>query len=869
MLRFFHAVSAGLVLPAVVLLALSLLVSSLLVSSLLASRPARADGKPAHSMVAQTFEPARNNGTPLVQVRFSNTVIGTFAIDTGEYESVITEDFAKKAKLDPTSYHRLLFGFGFAPLTYVEVPQVRLENLEMLKPTFRVVSQDFLFPMSGRPIDGIIGGDMLSRFALRIDYPAHEIIWITPGNLSSVDAAALGFTPQTLIELGQERTRSNSKVNHYTIRADFQNGDSAASEDMFIDTGAPKTLVSQELAEELHLRPLATETVKTLSEPLALVNRSTVAKMQIGLVVLSDVSVVAPQRNDTGFPSLLGESVLSNCVVLFDFGPHRFYLKPVLPPAKDDSAAPLDKKQIVWDRLRMSPDLPIVEQMLADGFAPDAQDALAEQIARLKTPVSDSAKEIERLEKLGALLHQGQDEGGAKTAWTQATALAKTAVQAHPDDGVQAQRWVTALNLAGRTDEAEAAAVQTTVHLPRYAPGWQLLGTVLTAKVFAILEGSEKPVTEAGVVKFTLQTQEDHLTATQTVQVEALLVQAHTAFDKSITLDPAEPEGYRDRALFRLVSRIALSVMQQKGLRITLPASEVPSVETALALAVADWQLWGSARQSDVSKDAEKLRTLAYLDRALPFFHDRSWLTQHLKGTSGTLPPALMTTADVEARLKELTQNPDKKLAASAWTALGVVQAGSSDASGSDASGSNASSSAQAENSWRQALALDPAQSDALTALATHLKQQGQWTDLSALLAQQAAAHDSVPTRLLLASLLNGEGLSADAEMQVRAAKALAPDNATVNLILADLLLARSSGNTAALSEAAACLAAAKTGYGTLATPEQEATLTTSQAIWLALDHDPDAAEKQLAALARKQPNCTQVREALAALIPY
>jgi len=845
-----------------------------LLACVLVSSQAWADGKPAHRMVAQTFEAARNNGTPLVQVRFSNTVIGTFAIDTGEYESVIADGFAKKAGLNPTSYRRLLFGFGFAPLTFVEVPQVRLENLEMLKPTFRVVSPDFLPPFSGRAIDGIIGGDLLSRFALRIDYPAHEIVWITPGNLSSKEAAELGFTPQTSIELGQERTRSNSKVNHYTIRADFQNGDAAASEDLMIDTGSFDTVVSNALAEELHLRPLATEIMGTLSEPLAPVSRSTIAKMQIGPVVLSNVSVVAPQRTDTGFPSLLGENVLNDCVVLLDFGPHRFYLKPVLPPAKDDSATPLDKKQIVWDRLRAAPDLPTVEQMLGGGFAADAQDALAEQVAHSKLPTTnstkeaDSTKEIERLEKLGALLRQGQDEAGAKAALAQAVVLAKASALAHLEDGIQARQWVTALRLADRSDEAAASAEQTTIRLPRYAPGWQLLGSVLTAKIFSILAGGPEPVTEEKVAKFALQTQEEQFTAAQTGQVEALLVQAHAAFDRAIALDPGEAEGYRDRALFRLVSRIALSIMQQKGLRITLPAAEVPSVETALALAVADWQQWGASchsSQKDASqKDINTLSVITYLDRALPIFHDRAWLTAHLKETSRTLPSELMTAKTAQARLKSLTQNPDKTLAASAWTALGTAQAGTSDASGSTASGVTL-----AESCWRQALALDPAQSDALAALALRLKQDGQWQDLTDLLTRQAAVHDTVPTRLTLACVLSGECLPADAETQVRAAKALAPDNAAVDLVLADLLLARSSGDAAALAEASACLAKAKTGYGALATAEQEATLTTSEAVWLALDHDPDAAEKQLTALARKQPNCTQAREALAALISY
>ena len=51
--------------------------------------PAVQADSPKHSLVAQTFEPARNNGPPLVQVRFSGTLIGTFIVDTGENAMVI------------------------------------------------------------------------------------------------------------------------------------------------------------------------------------------------------------------------------------------------------------------------------------------------------------------------------------------------------------------------------------------------------------------------------------------------------------------------------------------------------------------------------------------------------------------------------------------------------------------------------------------------------------------------------------------------------------------------------------------------------------------------------------------------------------
>ena len=814
-------------------------------------------GKPQHIEIVQTFEPSRNNGTPLVQVRFSNTVIGTFAIDTGEYESVLTEDFAKRAGLKLTADKNLRFIFGLFPKMVVQIPEIKLDNLTVTGQTFHVVSQEFLPLFGDRPIDGLLGGDLLSRFALKIDYPAHEIAWITPGNLSTESVAELGFTRQNLIELGQERTPWQDKVNHYSIRADFQNGDRKTSEDLWIDTGSYDTLVSNMLADELKLAPIRTEMTGTLSDSLAPVNRCSVAKMQIGPLALSDVSVVAPQRKDSGFPSLLGENVLSNCVVLLDFGPHHFYLRPVLPPTKADSAAPLDKTQILWDRLRSAPDLPTIEEVLDSGFAPDAQDDLGERVARLQTPLADTTNEIERLEKLGALRREGQDEAGAKAALTEAVTKAAAYAQAHPDDGPAARQWVEALTQAERYDEAIAAAMQTTVRLPSYSPGWRFLGSVLTAQVLFIQSGRQEEITERKLLKETRPVHDGlpTLTPAQSVQIQSLLVQAHMAFDKSIVLAPAEAESYRERALFRFVSRSTLTALQQAKLKVDLPPTEVPSDETALALMLADLQQCILLSPNDT----ERLSVAASFDRYFPVFHDRRWLTDHLKGTGYVLPTTLMTVEAAQARLSLLTKSEDKSMAVSAWTELGGVQAEQK----------GTTSEAESEASWRQALTLDPTHSEALTRLAASLYHHEHWADLRDLLTHQIALSESVPTRLALAAVLSAENLPIDAEAQVRAAKVLAPDNATVNLTLADLLLARSSGDPAALSEAAVCLGKAQAGYGKLATAEQKATLTTSQAVWLALDHDPDAAEKQLVALAKAEPTCTQAREALAALIPY
>jgi len=43
-----------------------------------------------------TFVIERNNGTPVLQVKFSDKVTGRFLFDTGSYECLMTDSFAKK-----------------------------------------------------------------------------------------------------------------------------------------------------------------------------------------------------------------------------------------------------------------------------------------------------------------------------------------------------------------------------------------------------------------------------------------------------------------------------------------------------------------------------------------------------------------------------------------------------------------------------------------------------------------------------------------------------------------------------------------------------------------------------------------------------
>ena len=90
---------------------------------------------------------------------------------------------------------------------------------------------------NGRPIDGLLGGTLLSRFAVLLDYPHRTISWIYPGNLDDSTAAALGFDPKSVIGMTQEEhVGLGFKVNNYGTRVQLQSGQKQWGETLFFDT---------------------------------------------------------------------------------------------------------------------------------------------------------------------------------------------------------------------------------------------------------------------------------------------------------------------------------------------------------------------------------------------------------------------------------------------------------------------------------------------------------------------------------------------------------------------------------------------------------------------------------------------------------
>ncbi len=823
-------------------------------------------GDPPHRAVAGPFQVSQGgsapSGAPLVEVMFSNGKTGLFVVDTGAFECVITQSSAKRLgyKLDRNPLDPI------NPFT-AHITDMRIGRLQVSDITF-LAMPGTIGTENDRTIDGLLGGTLLSRFAVLLDYPHRTISWIYPGNLDDSTAAVLGFDSKSVIGMTQEEhVGLGFKVNNYGARVQLQSGRKQWGETLFFDTGASDTSISAESAQRLGL-------VSTENQPYAYVfkspdiaDKSVVPQFHIGQCSFADVSVIYPSHGNSYMVSLIGANVLGGCRVLFDFGPHRCYLQPVLPGVASGPLAPLDTGRIDWERLRNAPEPLSFEEMMLAVEVPEWLESLPAEVSRL-TASSAGTVDAERCGRIGELLHQMGHDPEAKVAFEGAVSLSRADAAAYPDDPERAARYTEALIRDAKTETALAEAQKDTIRWPNSPAAWWALGTAQETHAASLL--IDEPIKSAADDEALDSSPDDTEAPTSSGtnssasekklvkpdpahagQIAALRLSARESFDKAVALAPQSPDCYRRRAWYWRIDRFLLSLLNSLGVK-----GQSPSTETALAAEYADYR-----READLSPDDAVAVTRVFLiDSNGSEYRDDKWYQKQLRGTSQAAelkPGTLMTEKSALAHLTSLSESADAKVAAPALEALGAIQTSRGDP--------------LAEATLRRALVRDPSRRGAVKTLAALLLADNRPGVLADVLlkcfdSKADLQSDSPALCLLLSVALSAAGQTATAEEQARAALKTLPDSPEANMALARLLLARSGDDPSVLPEAGACLTKAETGLGAFASPAQKAALQTLQAVRLALAGDPGAARTQLLQILHDRPTCTQAREALYAL---
>ncbi len=796
---------------------------------------------PPRRAVAGPFTLNRNGGTPLVEVAFSNGKTGLFGIDTGEYECVMT----------PSGVKRLGFKQDNDTLAVpsVHIRDLRIGRLQVSDITFAVAPGE-VGSENGRPIDGLLGGPLLSRFALLLDYPHRTLSWIYPGNLDDATVAELGLDPKSVLGLHQEEHFGlDFKVNHYSTRVQLQDSDRNGAEEMFFDTGAPDSSISAGTAQRLKLVSAGLEPFEYIFQEGDYANRSVVPIFQIGPQVFSDVSVIYPSHPYSYMVPLIGANVLGGCVVLFDFGPHRCFLKPVLPGLTPSLLPPIDTRQIDWERLRNAPESLGFAAILRGVLFPEILENVPLEIARLRASPTSGTKAAEHYMRMGMLLRNSEDESDAKEVFGEAVRLRRAEADAHPEDPVRAAQWTEALVDSGQEEAAVTAAEKNAAKWPASPVVLRALGAAQETRAEFLLFGGElKTKTDDEALDPFLDP------ATKPVKPDLLRVQqitllrqkARENYGRAVALAPLDPESYSRRARFWLVDRLLLTQMDQFKIK-----GQLPSAESAQAAEIADYRVEARLRPDD----AAVLRRVILRDNTRPELHNDGWLRKHLRGTgqeNEVQDGGPVTAKAALVRLAMLSESSDPKTAVPALEALGTAQADMDDPA--------------AEATLQKALTLDPSRPGALASLASLMIADNRLSALGDLLLKQSDRDMTPASCLVLSETLSAVGQTATAEEEAREALKGLPDSPQVNMALARLLLARSGDDPTVLPEASACLTKAETGLGAFASPDQKAALQTLQAVRQALSGDPAGARTLLLQVVHDRPTCTQAREALYAL---
>lgn len=264
-------------------------------------------------------------GVPIVKVRLNDSTDASFLVDTGSSDCAVTDVMADNLGLKPHPVAQaaaplIMDGTQAqaAPLT-IQVGRFRFKDF----PTV-IIKDSRIRQVLGHPLDGILGANLLSHFALLLQPQSHVLTLLSPGGLSPDERRAWGFTRAATLPL----TRAGSGT--YWVPVSLANGAKISRENLMVDTGSVTSIVSYQAVQALGLSPQSA----AISLPFGtgVVDGALTRVPAVGLgtvdtgtslqeLTLKDGSFLYPRTGDLfgSSPHVLGMNILSRCAVLLDF----------------------------------------------------------------------------------------------------------------------------------------------------------------------------------------------------------------------------------------------------------------------------------------------------------------------------------------------------------------------------------------------------------------------------------------------------------------------------------------------------------------------------------------------------------------------
>lgn len=258
---------------------------------------------------AETIEFHPERGLVEVDVLIDGRVKGRFGIDTGADRLYINKRFADKHNLTlgPKMSQREIVGMdGSSPAVQLAISSFAIgdERLYNLAAT-SIEMERLIKDSSGGFPDGLIGHNLLKRFYVTIDYPAH---------LLSLEMSPPDFLRQrNYKELKYENNR-------HLILVDVRLNDSVNAQ-MVLDYCASYTTVTPDLARRLGYNPEKRNLIIGKVEVGSLMQSQDVAARVV------DISSFRSRFRGAKFEGIIGSSFLYKHKLTVDYKGKRLYIE--------------------------------------------------------------------------------------------------------------------------------------------------------------------------------------------------------------------------------------------------------------------------------------------------------------------------------------------------------------------------------------------------------------------------------------------------------------------------------------------------------------------------------------------------------------
>ena len=293
------------------------------------------------------FTPVPGQGAPLITVWINSQVEATFVVDTGTTNDLISQSLVKKLGLVS---HPALLPSGKPLLLEGRQPQaVTLTSLKIGGKSGPLNIQPFNGPVcilpdqqlrvsADRSVDGLIGSGLLAKFAVSLNFSAHTMMLVYPGNMTRAEAGYLGYC----LPGGTNLPLTINAEDVCSVKVGLENKGVSQQVDLPLDTGSQVTTLPARTAQDLSLGSLGRIPQADHSSGVF-----TVCKTRPDALVLGEVRLVRPlisYAETADYTPRLGLDILSGYKVLMDFPAKKMYLQPIIPAVSVGPAEKMPEK---------------------------------------------------------------------------------------------------------------------------------------------------------------------------------------------------------------------------------------------------------------------------------------------------------------------------------------------------------------------------------------------------------------------------------------------------------------------------------------------------------------------------------------------